>query len=306
MNFYYEDRLNLIKSANIPKYIYENKNFSYLAHWHNDVEIAWVKEGSIYVGINNERRLLNEGDIALCSSGDIHYYEDTNCPACVIILIFKPEFIGDSSTWPENRKFISSFIEKEFIAKSDLFDIYDLLNSILKEERQKDEYYDLYIKSSIAKICAILLRHFPSIETNDKSKTKSLSQLKLIQDIMIYIENNYDNDISLLEISDHFNIDHFNLSKKFNSVTGMNFKTYINNLRCEKAENMIINTSKSLTDIAYECGFNSIRNFNRVYKTIKGCAPSNLRVKNKAAFALTSINQKEREVSRNCHHTLLH
>jgi AraC-like DNA-binding protein len=279
MNFYYEDRLKLIKSTNIPKYIYENKNFNYLAHWHNDVEIAWVKEGNIYVGVNNERRLLKEGDLVLCSSGDIHYYEDANCSACIIILVFKPELIGSSPTWPENRNFISPFIEKEMAINSELCDLYSLLISILKEERQKNEYYELYIKSSIMKICAILSRNFPSIETASKTKFNSSSQLKIIQDIMVYIENNYNNDISLIEIANQFNTDHFNLSKKFNSVTGMNFKTYINNLRAEKAENMILNTSKSLTDIAYEAGFNSIRNFNRVYKTIKGCTPSSLRIK---------------------------
>ena len=98
-----------------------------------------------------------------------------------------------------------------------------------------------------------------------------------MQNILIYIDDNYMNDISLKEISQHFNVDIYNLSKRINSITGTNFKTYINSMKVLKAEEMILNTRKPLIEIALECGFNSIRTFNRVYKKIKGYSPSSLR-----------------------------
>jgi AraC-like DNA-binding protein len=276
MNFYYEDRLHF-QDPNIPFSIYENRNFRYLAHWHNDVELTIVKEGTIYVGVNNNRKMLVKGDMVLCCSGDIHYYEKTDTPSCVIILIFKPEIIGSLSNWPNGRKFESPFITHESLKESKLLNIYDILNNILRERREKDICYEMFVKAHIIELCALLLRNLNSFSMDEKSSRNYESNQKLMQSIMIYIEQNYVKNITLEGIASHFHIDPFNLSKKFNTLTGMNFKAYINALRVAKAQSMISNTSLPLMDIAFECGFNSIRNFNRVYKSLKGCTPSSNR-----------------------------
>jgi len=67
----------------------------------------------------------------------------------------------------------------------------------------------------------------------------------------------------------------FYFSRIFKDISGMNYKTYLNLVRFNKAEIMIKTSNKPITDIAFECGFTSIRTFNRVYKGIKGDIPSN-------------------------------
>ena len=271
MDFFYENRVKL-EEKTIPMSIYENSNFTYLAHWHNDVEIGFVKEGSILVGVNNEVRVLEAGEAVLCCSGDIHYYESCSEDSKLIILVFKPQLIGDFVRWPVGSTFATSFLTKEL---NGLKDIENLLEKIVKEKETQNTAYELFIKAHIIEICATLLRLVPRNNTKDNGKGRY--NIQLMQRVVAYIEKNYHEDIKLEGIAKYFNVDSFNLSKKINAITGMNFKGYLNMLRVAKAQELILNTDKPLTEIAFECGFNSIRNFNRVFKNIKGYIPSSTR-----------------------------
>lgn len=269
MNYFYENRSHMLDD-NIPLSIYLNTDFNFMAHWHTEFELAYVESGSIYVGINNDRRKLSAGDVVLITGGDIHYYESSDPLSRIILLVFKPEFFDLDADWTHAYKLSSSFFKNGDKIKK-------LLYSILEEKQSKKDFYELFIKAKVIELCASILRYFPNRNSNFKDANKNFSRLKTMQDILIYIENNFAQDISLKFLSDMFNINSFNLSKIFNSVTGCNLRTYINNLRVSKAESIILNSNKPLIDIAVECGFNSIRTFNRAYKAVKGYAPSSIR-----------------------------
>ena len=186
MNFFYENRIHLLEDETSMS-IYENKNFNFLAHWHMEVEITYVVEGSIYVGVNNDRRLLSEGDMVVCSSGDIHYYESTGLTSKIILLVFKPELVGFSANWSETLHFTSPFISKEEIKVRGLSDIINILYSIMEEKQKKLKYFDLFIKSRIIEICGLLLRYQDAYDFESKNRSKTITKLKAMQNILIYI-----------------------------------------------------------------------------------------------------------------------
>lgn len=276
MNYLYEDRSHKLKD-NIPLSIYPKVNFSFRAHWHTEFEIAYVESGNIYISINNDKQLLSEGDIAICTSGDIHYYDSSNCTSKMLLLVFKPEFFGFCSDWPDTHQLASSFFKNGEIDSEGVNRIKKLLYLILEETKTKNNFYELFIKAQIIELCASILRYIPTTKLPPINLNKTSSRQKTMQDILVYIENNFTEDISLQNLADNFNMNSFNLSKSFNLLTGCNLKTYINNLRISKAESIILNTKMPLIDVAVECGFNSIRTFNRSYKSIKGYVPSSIR-----------------------------
>ncbi len=98
-----------------------------------------------------------------------------------------------------------------------------------------------------------------------------------IQNALDYINSNYTDDITLSEAAVHAELRISQFSKLFKHMCGMSFITYLNNVRVSKAEEKIINTMEPITNIALECGFNSIRNFNRTFKKLKSTTPSDLR-----------------------------
>ena len=91
----------------------------------------------------------------------------------------------------------------------------------------------------------------------------------------------YGNSATALEdVAKKFNLSRSYLSKKFKSVTGFGFKEYIINVRIQHACELLLNTNKSITDIAFECGFNDSNYFGDAFRRTKGISPNKYR-KNK-------------------------
>ena len=256
------------------------KSIEFLAHWHVDIEMIYVCEGSLRVGINNESRILTKGELAICSSGDIHYYDSKGMESSSIILIFNPELIGHNGGWPEENKFICPFINSELNIESGKLSevsnkILEIFNYIYEEMNNGNDYYNFFVRSKIFELCGILLRYFPSSTLNIKTDNRKIPLIKAMKRTINYIENNYSEDITLKDVAKNANLSMFYFSRVFKDISGINYKTYLNLVRFNKAETLIKESNMAITDIAFECGFTSIRTFNRVYKEIKGDIPSN-------------------------------
>lgn len=273
MDYFYENRYELLDDET-PLSIYKNQDFSYRAHWHTEVEILYVESGALNVSINDNRRKLVKGEFAICISGDIHYY-DADEPSVVIVLVFKPEYYGLEEQWPDNRKFTSPFIRQEDLNEQVYRRLVNILYSILDEKREKTYQYKTIVNGLLLEYCGLALRHCDT-KAIYRDGT-GLSQFEGVQKVLEYIEVHYTEEITLKALAKEFGMDQFNLSKKFNLITGNNLKTHINKLRIKKAEGLLKNTEHKIIDIALECGFDSVRTFNRTFKAIYGNIPSSLR-----------------------------
>ena len=107
------------------------------------------------------------------------------------------------------------------------------------------------------------------------------NQLK--QEIATYIYEHYDKKITLDDMAERFPISRSFLSKKFKQATGFGFKEYLVNVRIKNACRLLLETNHSITDIAFECGFNDSNYFGDAFRTIKGIAPNKYR-RNKEAI----------------------
>ena len=84
-----------------------------------------------------------------------------------------------------------------------------------------------------------------------------------IQNALDYINTNYMEDLTLMDVANHADLGISQFSQLFKHMCKMSFVTYLNSIRVSKVEEMILNTDNTITDIALDCGFTSIRNFNR-------------------------------------------
>ena len=94
---------------------------------------------------------------------------------------------------------------------------------------------------------------------------------------MIYINKNYMEDITLEKMCETVNMSYSYFSRMFKSITGTTFKEYLNTIRIDRAENLLVNTNKTATEICIKCGFNNPAYFSKVYKEIKGISPLSAR-----------------------------
>jgi len=119
----------------------------------------------------------------------------------------------------------------------------------------------------------VVSRLLPLLDLQKKQKNND----DLIERILSYIQSNYLNPINLSSIADELNISPFHLSRIFSGSIGRRIDRYINELRINYANYLLSYTDKPITEIAFDCGFETLRTFNRVYKNIMNITPREYR-----------------------------
>jgi AraC-like DNA-binding protein len=92
-----------------------------------------------------------------------------------------------------------------------------------------------------------------------------------------YMKNNYDKPITLGEVAKLVNMTEVSFSRFIKKRTGNTFIDSLSEIRLGHASRMLIDTTHSIAEISYNCGFNNISNFNRIFKKKKNCTPKEFR-----------------------------
>lgn len=243
-------------------------------HWHQRVEFIYVLEGALRIQIGRECRLCGPGDLAVVRSGEIHAILVENENQCYIST-FDPIMFSAFFSRPQfPRHFISvqeqrnTGVEKE---------IADLFQDIYCEKQEQMPMYETLIQARILQIYSLLIRYFEDDLTKDEKK---LAQLEQFQSAVEYIENHYDENITLAEVAKFINYNTAYASKLFVTCAGVNFKTYLDDFRIKKAVKLLKAGSYTVSDIAVQCGYDNIRTFYNTFRRVTGQTPSLFRKNN--------------------------
>ncbi len=98
-----------------------------------------------------------------------------------------------------------------------------------------------------------------------------------VEVIMDYINKNFDKPVTLREVAKLINMTEVSFSRFFRQRTGNTFIDSLTEIRLGNASRLLIDTTQSVAEVAYNCGFNNISNFNRIFKKRKGCVPKAFR-----------------------------
>ena len=243
-------------------------------HAHNHYELYYLTRGRRNYFVANNIFTICTGDIILIPPGIIHKTTSVSSYGHKRILLnFVEEY------FPKNiEEDISNLFSDYHISipetKADEVDY--IFKKLENEYNNTDEYSSEAIKNIMSELFIKLLRI--SKETiNIKNKTgKYESKIKntlelLKKDISANITVDYAAEVSGLSKS-HF-------EKLFKELTGFTFIDYLNMQRLLKSQKLLAKTSKSITDIAFECGFNSSNYFTTVFKKYSGLTPLKFRKK---------------------------
>jgi AraC-like DNA-binding protein len=96
-----------------------------------------------------------------------------------------------------------------------------------------------------------------------------------------FIHEHSDDELSLTKVAKFSNISGNHLSEKFKEVTGINFVDYIARIRVGKARDLLQNPNPRISEIAFAVGFQSLSQFNRVFKKLTRKSPTQFRAANK-------------------------
>jgi AraC-like DNA-binding protein len=99
-----------------------------------------------------------------------------------------------------------------------------------------------------------------------------------IEIIYRFLKDNYQRRIKIEEVAGLVNMSVISLSRLIKKSTGKSFKEFLIEVRLGSATRQLIESNKNITEICYDCGFNNISNFNRIFKKYRNCTPSEFRL----------------------------
>lgn len=252
------------------------------AHWHDEVEIIFITKGCLKIGINTDVYEAHSGSFTICCGKDIHYINSVEKSTQAIVLLFKPEILNNSQNEVNNYCLKHKHITPELLTTLNvplkiIEQIQLDLTTTLIELRNKEPNYEYILKSKILEIVGLIFRYIPTTSSDMLNDTYNYYYIKRMQNILRYLEEHCADDINLDIASSKCNLSKYHFSRLFNNIVGENLPRFINTLRIDKAKKLLKNNDLTISYIALECGFKSIRSFNRTFKKLENISPSNFR-----------------------------
>ena len=238
----------------------KRKNADFSAHIHDDIELVYVKKGSGIASCDGKKYYLCEGSLFLIFPNQVHYYTDF-VPGEYWVLIVKP-----SALLRYGELFLAGEPDSamlQFPAGEDDGILY-LLETTCRE-LERDGFSDVIAAYLTALFGKLLPRY-----TIERSRVSRDNMLKILQ----YCTNHYKEDITVDSVAGNLSLSKSCVSHIFSNRVGMNFCDYINSLRLQEAEDLLMNKHYSVSEVANFCGFGTIRTFNRAFLKKHGISPS--------------------------------
>jgi AraC-like DNA-binding protein len=129
---------------------------------------------------------------------------------------------------------------------------------------------------SILRLLTIFAQHLAAL-SNQLMVQGATAESPAIAKARLYIAEKHADELSLTDVAQSVNMSAFYFCKTFKKATGMTFTDYLARVRVEKVKNMLLNPHKRVSEAAYEAGFQSLSQFNRVFRRIAGESPSTYR-----------------------------
>lgn len=248
-------------NANESVWVGKYQNSHNISHWHHDCELIYVCKGRIDIMVDKTTYPLIPGNSFFIESKKIHSMHASCEDTVIMIFIFDYEII---------KKIMEPFELSSPLLKYD-YHLPELYALLFNELVQKPSLYEIKTKNIIQELVIDILRK----ETiNEKKKTKKIDE-KLMQLLNDIDENcaNYtlDDAVKLMGMNASY------FSRFFHNATGISFSKYLNCVRVENAVELLHDKKDyQITEVAMLCGFQTIRNFNRIMKSYTGYAPSQI------------------------------
>lgn len=266
MTGYYENHIDIRKNKLCPfKLAHTVGEGSSPCNWHNNVEVIYVTGGKSYIQYATDRISLEKGDMVIVNSGAIHQLK-IEPGFSFYYLIIDEKFCNENGL-----ELIGVNFEKHFRDSKTKEKYFDVVNAAEKYNQAETPLsiaqYRNAVLSLVIDLCS---KHIAKDVASDHSTTASEEHVKLALE---KINTNYSARISLDELANDCGITKYHLVRQFKRYTGQTIFTYINVLRCQKAE-LCIREGMSITEAAYESGFESLSYFSRTYKKFMKASPS--------------------------------
>jgi len=247
-------------------------NFSRsVPHWHQNAELLYILNGRFTIDIGGNCYTGLPGDIFLANSGEIHNLQPQIEGSGMYVVVFNPALL---TMMHRELRFVQSYIPEAWQKAAGIDQtLRSLLDSCYEEMQSKQVWSDVMIQTGFLRVYALLLRHFEK-DIGAENHAGGSTRFSDFQTVLSYIYSNYGEDITLQSIAQKLNYSPAYVSTIFSTYAGRNFKAYLDNIRVNRAADLLKKTGLNISEIAMQCGFSTLRTFNNTFRRIIGTTPT--------------------------------
>lgn len=264
MNSYYETQVYPNRSFPFLYHTHHiDQHFLYLLHWHENMELLYMTEGSMKVIIDTQQYVVKQGDLAIINCYQPHFIVPPESPASYLCLIPSKTYCEEFGLPMEDAQ-IQPVIHSPHITA--------LFEAIAQEFQSEQPFQKTMLKSRIMLLLTELFRHHTLSDPATTSKPQS-NKLKIVQSALLYMKQHLNEPISTEQIAQHIGFSKYYFCRLFKEITTYSPVNYLNLLRCKNAQRLLTEGKKSIHEIATLCGFENLSYFTRTYKKYMGVLP---------------------------------
>ena len=238
----------------------EGENFAFPSHMHHCFELLCVKSGEMEVEIDEKNYRLSAGDGLLIFPNQIHSMKTPEgASSRHILCLFSTRLV---SAFSER---IASRIPEDNRFRPDAFYLGQL-------QQLSQSCTKIALKGFLYSVCGAFDETAAYLDAGDRPAM-------LLHTVFRFIEENYRTACTLYDLSRHTGYDYAYLSRYFKKNVGISYNDYVNQYRISEACYLLQNRKMTVLDIASECGFNTVRSFNRHFREQLNTTPAEYRRK---------------------------
>ncbi len=270
------------------------KEFDFPLHYHDEFELNFIKnaKGAKRV-VGDHFDEITDLELVLLGPDIQHAWFTHHCTSeniTEVTIQFHKDLFDDKFLRRNQLAFIKKILDNSY--RGILFSLETIKNT-------ENRILNLSNKSGFDSILELMsILHDLSISRNMKILANANFEINFehrnfqsrrIEKVMEYVEKNFGNEIALKDVAKIANMSEGGFCRFFKQKTGISFIDNLLEIRLGHASRMLIDTTNSISEIAYNCGFNNVSNFNRIFKKKKKCTPKEFRAEYMATGIRTFV-----------------
>lgn len=250
-------------------------------HWHDEVEIIYIKKGNIIIYIGEEKFMASEGDLFFVNTGELHFMESEDMGVEYYTILFPLKFLSFQMEDALEQEVFMPLRQKKLLLTTRVKEIETekymthMIQKVIKINEEKPKGYQLKTRILLLEVIEEFLAKDSLRQADITSKTE------MQRELLAYIQEHYTEKITLSMLAQEFHLSEKYISWYFKEHFYISFMQYVSHLRMTKAKHLLYSTEYSITEIAFSCGYPSVNFFIRSFKEVHGITPLQYRKQSK-------------------------
>ncbi|TAH70358.1 MAG: AraC family transcriptional regulator [Anaerolineaceae bacterium] len=252
--------------------------FTYPLHSHSEYELNYVENAAgVKRIVGDSVEVIGNWDLTLITGDDLeHVWEQHECTSRnirEITIQFSKDLFFDNFIHKNQFSSIKNMLIKAQkginFPMETIMRVYPMLDKLSSEESGFHAVMNLMHILYELSLC----ENCHTLASSSFAQTEDNTDSRRVKKIYDYINAHYKEDIRLEELANLVGMTPVAFSRFFKLRAGKTISEYIIDIRLGNATRLLVDTTNTISEICYECGFNNVSNFNRIFKKRKECSP---------------------------------